>query len=202
MNSIFSGPQFAYLIVAVVILGLAFGGIVWVGRMIRGELGAGASGGGDPSGLGAMGQVPPAVMKEAIARGLVVPSQLAGMSEMERTFLFASLKQKLSATAPAAAPSPLADAVPISAPPLPPARPSTPSAPPPVQALPPDLPAGMAALLNAEKLRVWCPMCGTELQLPTFPPMLARCSTCGMKSAVRSEAGGRFVINISPPPKQ
>jgi DNA-directed RNA polymerase subunit RPC12/RpoP len=59
----------------------------------------------------------------------------------------------------------------------------------------------MLAILNAEKLRVWCSMCGTELQLPTFPPLLARCTNCGMKSAVRGEEGGRYVVLVSPPPK-
>jgi len=201
MNSIFSGPQFAYLIVAVIVLGLAFAGIVWVGRTIRGELGSGSRGGSTGS-LAMLEQVPPAMMKEAIARGLVVPSQLAGMTEMERTFLFASLKQKLAAAADgqAAAPPPTpAFAPPIMPAAVPAATPPEPARPAPV--LPADLPPGMVALLNAEKLRIWCPMCGTELQLPTFPPLLARCANCGMKSAVRSEEGGRYVVNVSPPPK-
>ena len=195
MNSILSGPQFAYLIIAVVVLGLAFAGIVWVGRTIRGELGSGASRGGSGGSMAMLEQIPPAMMKEAIARGLVVPTQLAGMTEMERTFLFASLKQKLAAAkgetpAPAATNSP----APVAArPPAPPVHP--------VPALPANLPPGMVALLNAEKLRIWCPMCGTELQLPTFPPVLARCGKCGMKSAVRSEEGGRYIVNVSPPPK-
>jgi hypothetical protein len=178
MNAIFSGPPLAYLIIALVVLGLAFAGIVWVGRMIRGELGSGAARGGDPAGLAMLEQVPPAMMKEAIARGLVVPSQLAGMTAIERTFLFASLKQRLASTEPTA-PAPM----------------------PPAPALPAGVPPAMLAILNAEKLRVWCPMCGTELQLPTFPPLLARCTNCGMKSAVRSEEGGRYVVLVSPPPK-
>jgi hypothetical protein len=209
MNSIFSGPQLSYLIIAVIVLGLAFAGIVWVGRMIRGELGSGSARGGNSGSLNALAQVPPAMMKEAIARGLVVPSQLAGMTEMERTFLFASLKQKLATvaakegTAPvvvAAAPTThvaAAIAAPIAAPVAPPTAAPTPVAP----AMPADIPPAMLAILNADKLRVWCPMCGTELQLPTFPPLLARCATCGMKSAVRAEEGGRYVVNVSPPPK-
>ena len=212
MNSIFSGPQLAYLIIAVIVLGLAFAGIVWVGRTIRGELGSGAAHGGSTGSLAMLEQIPPAMMKEAIARGLVVPSQLAGMTEMERTFLFASLKQKLAAAArtegapPAAhttAPAPaVAPAVAPAAAPIvahPPASHAAPAPPRPAPALPADLPPGMVALLNAEKLRVWCPMCGTELQLPTFPPLLARCGSCGMKSAIRSEEGGRYILNISPP---
>ena len=205
MNSIFSGPQFAYLIVAVIVLGLAFAGIVWVGRTIRGELGHGAERGGSAGSLAMLEQIPPAMMKEAIARGLVVPSQLAGMTEMERTFLFGSLKQKLAATqteTPAAPPMPAPVPAPAQVAPAPAAAPAPPApthaAPPP---LPADLPPAMAALVNAEKLRIWCPMCGTELQLPTFPPLLARCGKCGMKSAVRREEGGRYTLNISPPPK-
>lgn len=198
MNAIFSGPPLAYLIIALVVLGLAFAGIVWVGRMIRGELGSGAARGGDPAGLAMLEQVPPAMMKEAIARGLVVPSQLAGMTAIERTFLFASLKQRLASgepTAPVSAPAAAPTAVHV-APPTP-----APAPMPPAPALPAGVPPAMLAILNAEKLRVWCPMCGTELQLPTFPPLLARCTNCGMKSAVRSEEGGRYVVLVSPPPK-
>jgi hypothetical protein len=198
MKAIFSGPPLAYLIIALVVLGLAFAGIVWVGRMIRGELGSGAARGGDPAGLAMLEQVPPAMMKEAIARGLVVPSQLAGMTAIERTFLFASLKQRLASgepTAPVSAPAAAPTAVHV-APPTP-----APAPMPPAPALPAGVPPAMLAILNAEKLRVWCPMCGTELQLPTFPPLLARCTNCGMKSAVRSEEGGRYVVLVSPPPK-
>lgn len=220
MNSIFSGPQLAYLIIAVIVLGLAFAGIVWVGRTIRGELGSGAARGGSGGSLAVLEQIPPAMMKEAIARGLVVPSQLAGMTEMERTFLFRSLKQKLAlapqtegqtagagggdATAPAALPVAARVAPPAVAPNAAPIAAPAPVATSPSHsgaALPADLPPGMIALLNAEKLRIWCPMCGTELQLPTFPPLLARCGKCGMKSAVRKEEGGRYTLNISPPPK-
>lgn len=209
MNSIFSGPQFAYLIIAVLVLGLAFAGIVWVGRTIRGELGESSARGATGGSLGILEQIPPAMMKEAIARGLVVPSQLAGMTEMERTFLFASLKQKLAAAAqgetvpapvavPAIAPT---AAQAVMHPPAAGAAPAAPAPPRPAPVLPADLPPGMIALLNAEKLRIWCPMCGTELHLPTFPPLLARCEKCGMKSAVRAEEGGRYVVNVSPPPR-
>ncbi len=200
MSSIFSGPQLSYLIIAVVVLGLAFAGIVWVGRTIRGELGGGATGGATPAGLKMLEQIPPAMMKEAIARGLVVPAQLAGMSDMERTFLFASLKQKLAgeiaAVAAPIATAPAAQAAPIT-PPI--TAPITPHVPAPAIAV--DIPAAMQAILSADKLRVWCPLCGTELQLPTFPPLLARCANCGMKSAVRAEEGGRYVVIVSPPPK-
>ncbi len=189
MNSLFSGPQLAYLIIAVIVLALAFAGIVWVGKMIRGELGSAGARGGDPAGLAMLEQIPPAMMKEAIARGLVVPAQLAGMSEMERTFLFASLKQKLATSSPASVPAPVAAPVPV-APPAPVAA-----------TIPVPLPPAMASILDAEKLRVWCPMCGTELPLPVFPPLIARCSNCGMKCAVRADEGGRYVVNVSPPPK-
>ncbi len=201
----FSGPQLAYLFIALVVLGLAFAGIVWVGRTIRGELGPSAKGGGAPQGMAILDQLSPAMMKEAIARGLVVPSQLAGMTEIERTFLFASLKQKLAAPASVPSVTPTALAEPASPAPTPaPVAQPAPIAPSPAAsapALPADIPPAMLAILNAEKLRVWCPMCGTELQLPTFPPLLARCSGCGMKSAVRAEEGGRYVVIVSPPPK-
>jgi hypothetical protein len=191
MNLTTHGSQFVYLIIAFVVLGLSFAGIVWVGRTIRGELGAAGQRGGNSAGLAMLEQISPAMMKEAIARGLVVPSQLANMTEAERMFLFASLKQKLAAaqTEPSVAATPPAAPAPIAA--------STPIA----AAMPANIPAGMAAILNAEKLRVWCPMCGTELQLPIFPPLLARCANCGMKSAVRQEEGGRYVLIVSPPPK-
>src|SRR5471030_876789 len=172
MNSASSGSQFVYLIIAVVVLGLSFAGIVWVGRMIRGELGASGQRGANSAGLAMLEQISPAMMKEAIAKGLVVPSQLASMREAERMFLFASLKQKLAAAQTESVVPREAPAIPAPKPPAPP--------------LPADLPAGMTAMLNAEKLHVWCPMCGTELQLPTFPPLIARCTNCGMKSAIRS----------------
>jgi hypothetical protein len=202
MNSAFSGSQFVYLIIAFVVLGLSFAGIVWVGKMIRGELGASGQRGANAAGLAMLEQISPAMMKEAIAKGLVVPSQLASMTEAERMFLFGSLKQKLAAAqtapgAPGAVTAPVAAPAAAAAPPPPPPHAPKPAAP----IIPADLPAGMAALLNAEKFRAWCPMCGTELQLPAFPPLLARCTSCGMKSAIRQEEGGRYVVIVSPPPK-
>lgn len=200
MNSIFNGPQVAYLIIALVVLGLACAGIIWIGRVVRGELGSHGVRGGEPAGLAMGEQVPPAMMKEAIARGLVVPSQLAGMTALERTFLFASLRRKLTADATPTVPN-ATPAVPNSTPTVPNATPAVPNATGAAAALPADVPPALLALLNAEKLRVWCPMCGTELQLPTFPPLLARCAACGMKSAIRSEEGGRYTLIVSPPPK-
>jgi hypothetical protein len=97
MNSLFSGPQFVFLVIAFIVLVLAFASIVWMGKSIRRELGPGGARGANNAGMAMLEQIPPAVMKEAIAKGLVVPSQLAGMTEIERTFLFASLKQKLTA---------------------------------------------------------------------------------------------------------
>jgi hypothetical protein len=97
MTSSSGAPQLLYVFIAIVVLALSFSAIVWVTRTIRGELGPGPAKGGDAAGLAMLEQIPPAMMKEAIARGLVVPSQLAGMTAVERTFLFASLKQKLAA---------------------------------------------------------------------------------------------------------
>ncbi len=201
MSTVFSGSQLVYLIIAFVVLGLSFAGIVWVGKTIRGELGASGQRGANNAGLKMLEQISPAMMKEAIAKGLVVPAQLASMTEAERMFLFASLKQKLAATQPEST-APVVAARAVAAPePAPSPAPSLPAAKLTAIALPADIPAGMAALLNAEKFRAWCPMCGTELQLPTFPPLLARCTNCGMKSAIRQEEGGRYVVNVSPPPK-
>ena len=187
MTRVFGGPQLLYLIVAMAVLALAFAGIVWVGRMIRGELGPGAARGGDPAGLAMLEQVPPSMMKEAIARGLVVPSQLAAMTPLERTFLFASLKQKLAATVPESA-----HALEVHPQEAPKSAPT---------ALPVQLPPAVVPNLDTGTLRAWCPMCGAELRLPAFPPLTARCAACGMKSAIRAEDGGRYVVTVSPPPR-
>jgi predicted RNA-binding Zn-ribbon protein involved in translation (DUF1610 family) len=159
MNPFFSGPQIVSLIVALAVLGLAVAGIVWVGRVIRGELGSSGTRGTDPRRPAAPKRVPPAMMKkEPIVHGQAAPP------------------------VPVAA---VAAVVPVA-----------PAAP----ALPADVPPAMRALLDAEKPRFWCPMCGTELQLPTFPPLVSRCSNCGKKSAIRAEEGGRYVVIVSPPP--
>jgi hypothetical protein len=188
VHTFFSPQVITNLVVAVVVLGLAIAGIAWFGHVVRGELGRGASRAGGGALAASLEMIPPALMKEAIARGMVSPSQLAAMSDQERTFLLASLKQKLAAdspstpergvaqvrqvTTPAApgAPAAVAPATPAPATPAP----ATPA--PATPALPADLPPAMQAMLSAERLRVWCPMCGTELQLPTFPPMVARCA--------------------------
>jgi hypothetical protein len=156
-NAFFSGPQLVSLIIAFAVLGLAVAGILWMGRVIRGELGSSGTRGTDPRRPAAPKRVPPAMMKkEPIVRGQAAPAV------------------------------PVAAVVPVA---------------PAARALPVDVPPAMRAILDAERPRFWCPMCGTELQLPTFPPLVSRCSTCGKKSAIRAEEGGRYVVNVSPPPK-
>jgi hypothetical protein len=144
MNPFFSGPQIVSLFIALAVIGLAVAGILWVGRVIRGELGSPGGRDADPSKPGAPRHVSPAMNR----------------------------------------PEPAVS------------KPSPPAA-----AIAADVPPAMRAILDAEKLRVWCPMCGTELQLPTFPPLVSRCSTCGKKSVIRAEEGGRYVVIVSPPPK-
>jgi hypothetical protein len=147
MSALFSGPQLAYLIIAVVVLALAFSGIVWVGRTIRGELGSGSARADDAAAPGNPATGAQVHAHQPAPAPVVVPKPVAAVS------------------------------------------------------IPDSLPPAMASLLDAEKLRVWCPMCGTELPLPVFPPLVARCTKCGMKSAVRADEGGRYVVNVSPPPK-
>jgi hypothetical protein len=181
MTSSISGQQAVYLIIAIGVVGAAFVAIAWAGKTMRGELGATGARPAPPAHPSTAEQIPSAIMKEAIARGMVQPAQLAAMTPVERAFLFASLKEKLAAggvgtpVAPPVAP-PVAVHVSARATPV------------------------IPATFGDEKLRVWCPMCGTELQLPAVPPLVAQCANCGMKSAVFSEGRGRYTLTISPPP--
>lgn len=73
--------------------------------------------------------VPPGLVKEALAKGLVTAQQMATMSPVERQFLFKSLMPKLSGGAEAAAAgAPAAPLLSASAPVLP-LKPSTPPTP-------------------------------------------------------------------------
>lgn len=190
MTSLFGGPQAQYLGTAIFFLGIAYTLIRWVGRALREQIGAGD--GRSLEGLGppvadAMQQ---ALAREAIQRGLVTPSQLAGMSMMERQFVFASLKEKLGTPAAVAAPRPVA----------PQATGGTSAAAAPRPRALNGAEFGVVAVPAGERQRVYCPMCGNRLDLPAFVPLVARCERCGAKSAVREEEGGRFVILVSPPP--
>ncbi len=73
--------------------------------------------------------VPPGMVKEALAKGLVTPQQMATMSPIERQFLFKTLMPKLTGGAEATATgAPAAPMLSASAPVLP-LKPSTPAAP-------------------------------------------------------------------------
>ncbi len=181
MTSSISGQQVAYLFIAIGVVGAAFVAIAWAGKAMRGELRGTGARQAPPAHVSTTEQISPALMKEAIARGMVQPAQLAAMRPEERAFLFASLKEKLAASGvapPVAAPVAAPIAVRVSA------R-ATPVVP---------------ATSDDEKLRVWCAMCGTELQLPAVPPLRAQCANCGMKSAIYGEERGRYTLTISPPP--
>lgn len=172
MNAFFSGPQIVSLIIALALLGLALAGIVWVGRVIRGELGSSGTRGADSKGSATAKRVPPAMMrKEAVAQSQAAPAVPGAV---------------VAPVVPAAPAAQASSVAPVASAAL---------------ALASDIPPAMREILNAEKPRFWCPLCGTELQLPTFPPLVSRCSRCGMKSVIRAEEGGRYVVIVSPPPK-
>jgi len=88
---------------AVFLVGLAWAVMRWVGKTIKQDI--------DPTMTGKMRAsmaiqaevVPPALVKEALAKGLVTSVQLATMSPQERQFLFATLKPKLDGSAAPAA---------------------------------------------------------------------------------------------------
>ncbi len=196
MTSFFDEPQTRYLGTAVFMFGVAWTLIRWVGRALRDQIGDG--GGRHAEGLGPpVGDaVQEALAREAIQRGLITPSQLAGMSMMERRFVFASFRDKLGKPAPPAAPSPTSPSAPVDVP-------GAPAAPLVAPARPRALDGsefGLAAVPASEILRIHCPMCGDRLDLPALVPLVARCERCGAKSAVRDEEGGRFVIIVSAPP--
>lgn len=121
-------PDFTmYFGSAVFLVGLAWAVMRWVGKTIKQDL--------DPVNTGKMrasmaiqaDMVPPHLVKEALAKGLVTSQQLATMSPIERQYLFASLAPKLAggANAGGAAAPPMLSA---NAPALP-LKPSTPSGP-------------------------------------------------------------------------
>jgi hypothetical protein len=96
MTSTAGDPQTRFLVLAIVMLALAAGAIKWAGRALRSQLGAGARRSGKPFSATMVADVPQALVRKALERGLVTPAQIAGMSEEERRFVFASLKDKLA----------------------------------------------------------------------------------------------------------
>jgi hypothetical protein len=102
MTSTAGDPQARFLVLAIVMLALAAGAIKWAGRALRAQLGSGGRRAAKPFSAGMVADVPPALVKRALERGLVTPAQVAGMSAEERRFVFASLSARLAE--PSAAP--------------------------------------------------------------------------------------------------
>ncbi len=123
-------PNFlAFAGAAVFLVGMAWFVTRRVGKTIKKDL--------DPQNTGRMRAsmaiqadlVPPALVKEALAKGLVTAQQMATMSPIERQFLFKTLMPKLTGGAEAGtAGAPVAPMLSASAPVLP-LKPSTPAAP-------------------------------------------------------------------------
>lgn len=88
--------QSRFLVLAIVMLAVAAGAIKWAGRALRNKLGAGARRSAKPLASSLVVDVPQALVRKALERGLVTPAQIAGMSAEERRFLFASLADKLA----------------------------------------------------------------------------------------------------------
>lgn len=178
----------------VIILGAAITAVVWVGRQVRGQLGPGAK---KPApSLDRFDAIPPALVKQALERGLVTATQLATMTPIERRFVLEAVRKQIEGDAPdgsavpddatAGAASPAASTT-LASPPPP--RPSVTQ---------PPSPSDASLIPDRERLSVWCPLCGTALKLPAFPPMVAFCASCGARTAVRDDSGaGRYVINVA-----
>jgi hypothetical protein len=98
-------PQGRFLVLAIVMLALAAGAIKWAGRALRAQLGAGARRSRREFTAGMVDDVPPALVKRALERGLVTPAQIAGMNADERRFVFASLRAQLGEASPAPGPA-------------------------------------------------------------------------------------------------
>jgi len=94
MTSTVGDPQTRFLVLAIVMLALAAGAIKWAGRALRSQLGVRRR--GQHFSASMVADVPQALVRKALERGLVTPAQLAGMSAEERRFVFASLKDKLA----------------------------------------------------------------------------------------------------------
>jgi len=91
-------PDFTmYLGSAVFLVGLAWAVTRWIGRTIKEDLDPGMAGRMRSSMAIQADLVGPALVKEALAKGLVTAQQLATMSPTERQYLFATLKPKLEA---------------------------------------------------------------------------------------------------------
>lgn len=178
----------------VIILGTAITAVVWVGRQVRGQLGLGAKKPApSPDGFDT---IPPALVKQALERGLVTSAQLATMTPIERRFVLEAVRKQIEgdATDGSAVPD---DATARAAGPVVSTTPAAPPSPRPAMTQPPS-PRDAPRIPDRERLKLWCPLCGTSLNLPAFPPMVAYCASCGARTAVRDDSGaGRYVMNVA-----
>jgi hypothetical protein len=200
MSAWFDQPQSRFLVAAIVTLAVAAIVIKWAGTLLRGQLGTGGSRSAGNFRADMTANVPPALVREALEKGLATPGQLAGMSGIERQFLFASLSNKLSGVESAVRmPAMPLPAIPRPAVPLPAVLP--PPLPLPSPLMPTDdvESARLAAALAREGRKVHCPGCGSRLELPAFPPLICTCRQCGTRSALRNDEGDRYVLNVTPP---
>jgi hypothetical protein len=95
VNEPLSSAQSKFLGIAVTMLVLAVAAIRVVTVSIKQRLGPGSGSGGTPFAQRHAEGASPELLKEALSRGLVTPSQLATMSDEERQFVLASLRNTL-----------------------------------------------------------------------------------------------------------
>jgi hypothetical protein len=203
MTSFLDMPETKYLGIALFMLGAAYSIIKWVGRTLREQLGSGMPRAGDEVTITHVDNVPPMLVKQAIERGLVTAAQLSAMAPMERQFLFASMKERLSgasapmdgaggtatAGAPGASIAPGARGAPSA-----PQRQATPGVPHAMS----GAQYGLASMPMNERLHLFCPTCGAAMELPAFAPYVSSCRGCGTKTAVREDVEGHYLLNVTP----
>ena len=95
MSELLSGAQSKFLGIAVMMLIIAVASIRVITVSIRQRLGPGSRAAGKSFAPQHVESVPQDLLKEALARGLLTPSQLANMSDEERQFVFVSLRKTL-----------------------------------------------------------------------------------------------------------
>ena len=103
MTAFLDQPQTKYLGAAIFMLGVAWGIIKWIGRTLRSQLGTGMPRAPYELPVTQIDNVPTVLVKQAIERGLVSPSQLAAMAPMERRFFFVALRESASHASPRSA---------------------------------------------------------------------------------------------------
>ena len=97
-----SGPNFMLWVAgSIIIVGIAALAMRWTGKTVKKDLDPSMSGRMRASMAMQADTVSPALVKEALQKGLVTSQQLATMSPVERQYLFKSLMPKLSGGAEA-----------------------------------------------------------------------------------------------------